>query len=734
MAELYNYYYTQRFINSTTGAPESRLQSNEPHKVLDYKITLDTIPDQYYRTSVVCSTVPSMYEIPLQAMITASNQYKVDYYSGSGFIYFHSSMEGKAVTVTYRGKGWIIVDISRMGTLVEGQTVPQTIKEMIDDFSEAEAQRVLNEEQRQEDEDIRKGNEIIRTANDATRQAVINAFKVNEPYNNTHSYMPLNKVSYMGNFYQNQIACSGIAPDPLGSSTNWLLIAQRGNDGLASFRETTITVSSNGTTHIVHGLDFDPLHDALKVTGEYGQKLFKTEQYTLNADNLSIDLVGWTADAGFKFNFELLKGMNDATLQELVDEAVIAKTELQAVLDDAEELIELGNTVAGHTTQIASINDEIGDINTAIENIESDVTSISGGLTSHLNDTISHAETSTRTLYVDITNGNNSNSGTQAAPFQTLTYALTKIKKNLYSDVKIRILQGDYTSEGVVNINNFKSAYLIITAFDGTNDVSTLSDSYNFFKFRVDSCDKIQIQGLKINWNQANDYGIFTTNTRFGYYIGIKNTDTTALNNGFGVTVNSEVYLDGCLCSGKDTVVSCNFGSRVVSANWDSGSTGNRVGLWAHGGSIIFKDGNQPVGTVYNDNVDHGGKIVEESGQNRTSQTFFTANATTTGYIDIPINLPISPSWIKIDSILTGSKEMSWGQWSKNKGTPSQSCVFRNNADTVGGSYDMAQLNDGGGNVVQYQVNLAYPSVIRLNITKTGSPTGTIYLNVLCGC
>lgn len=357
-------------------------------------------------------------------------------------------------------------------------------------------------------------------------------------------------------------------------------------------------------------------------------------------------------------------------------------------------------------------------------------------LAAHLGETAPHGESTVgKTLYVNVTTGNDSTGdGSSSSPYATITKALSVLKKTLYTDVKIRIYPGNYSAEGTISIENFTKHYLILSAFDGTNDVTTPGDSYIVYKINANSCDKVQIQGLKISYDQAGDYGIFATNTRFGYFIGIKNNDNTAVNNGFGVTVNSDVYLENCLCANKDVVVSCNYGSRVSSVNWNVGSTGNRIGLWAHGGSIIFKYGAQPTATDYADYVDGGGTIIEETGHNRTSQTLVTKDATATGTTDITINLPLTPSWIKIDALLNGSKELSWGQWSRNNGTASQSCIFRNNADTSGAAYDLVQLNDGAGNVVQYQVSLVTHQLIRLTITKTGAPTGTIYLNVLCGC
>ena len=343
-----------------------------------------------------------------------------------------------------------------------------------------------------------------------------------------------------------------------------------------------------------------------------------------------------------------------------------------------------------------------------------------------------------KTIYVDVNNGNDvSGDGGIGNPYATITKAISTVNKTLFAGVKIRVLPGDYTDENTIWVENFSKKYLTITAFDGTKEVAAPNDDYIVNSFNVDSNDKIMIQGFKINWDGDSGYGIFTSNTRFAYYIGIKNNLSTHNNNGFGVTVNSEVYLENCLVANKDTVVSCNFGSRVVSKDWHTSSTNNRVGLWAHGGSLIFKDGVQPGFTQYAEFIDSSGKIIEESGRNRSQQLLHTIAASsvvTDTIINVPLTLPIAPSWIKIDAILQGTPLKSNGAYSINSGTMTQSAVLNYaNGNQIAG-YEIVQLNDGAGNSIKLKIDSVYHNNIALKPTVVGTLTGNIQLVILCGC
>ena len=129
------YYATQRFEDN--GTPVT-LDRNETHNVLDNKIVLDTVPDEFVKvkvTSINGVATNEMVEIPYYEDITDINEFKVDY-KASGFIYFHQSREAQTIGVSYKGKGYVCVMPNRIATVVseDGKTILQTLDQKIEEF------------------------------------------------------------------------------------------------------------------------------------------------------------------------------------------------------------------------------------------------------------------------------------------------------------------------------------------------------------------------------------------------------------------------------------------------------------------------------------------------------------------------------------------------------------------------------------------------------------------------
>jgi hypothetical protein len=70
----------------------------------------------------------------------------------------------------------------------------------------------------------------------------------------------------------------------------------------------TYTASTSGITNIVHNLPFNPLSDDLLVFSD-GMLMTKSDNYTENVNNISIDLVGWSLTSGEIINFKLYKNV-----------------------------------------------------------------------------------------------------------------------------------------------------------------------------------------------------------------------------------------------------------------------------------------------------------------------------------------------------------------------------------------------------------------------------------------
>lgn len=69
----------------------------------------------------------------------------------------------------------------------------------------------------------------------------------------------------------------------------------------------TFTATST-VTNIVHNLPYDSSRDDLLVFYK-GVLLDITDNYTENANNISVDLVGWSLTSGEKINFKLYKNV-----------------------------------------------------------------------------------------------------------------------------------------------------------------------------------------------------------------------------------------------------------------------------------------------------------------------------------------------------------------------------------------------------------------------------------------
>jgi hypothetical protein len=211
----------------------------------------------------------------------------------------------------------------------------------------------VTENQRQINEGIRGTNEVLRGTNENNRiqqynKSVIATNKAEdisvwEEFNPLHPYLPLNKVSYNGDSYINIIACTGIYPI---NTTNFLPIAKHGSNGFSSIIESKFTVTVDNTTNLIHGIvGFDLSKDILVVIDNYnGGELEKGIEYTENVNLLSVDLIGWSAKVGESFNFKLFKNLNEATIQTIIDNSIIAKTNLD------------GSISSGNTTKTALQN------------------------------------------------------------------------------------------------------------------------------------------------------------------------------------------------------------------------------------------------------------------------------------------------------------------------------------------------------------------------------------------
>lgn len=182
----------------------SIIRENLTHVVTNGRFLLDYIPDEFYKITV--NSPSSMVEIDLDASISASTEYKVDY--TIGMVYVDSSLEGSTFDVTYYSRGVISYPASRIYTEELNGTVTETLQEKIDylltvggDYDSAETTRVSNENTRISNEDTRMSNENTRIANENTRIAEFNEFEHKGTYDSATTYEKFNIVDYNGSSY-----------------------------------------------------------------------------------------------------------------------------------------------------------------------------------------------------------------------------------------------------------------------------------------------------------------------------------------------------------------------------------------------------------------------------------------------------------------------------------------------------------------------------------------------------
>ncbi|WP_312093483.1 hypothetical protein [Aminipila sp.] len=397
-------------------------------------------------------------------------------------------------------------------------------------------------------------------------------------------------------------------------------------------------------------------------------------------------------------------------------------------------------TEAEFNTILATAQSQIGNLSdlptTEKSNLVGAVSELNASLTTHKSETQAHTELSNRTIYVSVTSGNDtSGTGASTTPYKTITKALSTIKKNInYCDIKIRILAGDYRAEGTIWLKEFRGRSLTLTAFDGTNDIVAVNDNYIIEQISMYNCDEVYIWGLKGINPTTSTYGIFISNCRYVWIKGYKNNDSAVVNSGIGVTEGtSMVLLENCLCANKSAVISSNYGSKVVSKDWDSASINNTYGLITNYGAQIHEYNDaQPTATTPIQ-MQNGGVVFDKNGNpyptSNTYQTLVSRDMTITGSFDVAITLSQPPKWIQFIATVQGTKYLSNGQYS---GT-NRACTFVNLSGNSGVSYDAVQINDGA-NAVIYNVSEVTKGKITLARTTVGSGiTGTMYLSVLCG-
>lgn len=233
---------------------------------------------------------------------------------------------------------------------------------------------------------------------------------------------------------------------------------------------------------------------------------------------------------------------------------------------------------------------------------------IDDAVTAHLADKAPHGQEAL-TYYVDVSKADNSGDGlTPATAFKNIQYAINILKKYLVGDVKIRVIAGDYTAEGAINVSGFFGpGVLTITGYNGVADIISNSDadSYEISRMIVSYCHNsmVQIQGLEakvIDAGLTNNAGGFQAQysdaVNFFY---CRDVVANNVRSGYYFTVVKQGYVYSSIASNKESALRCNVQCGIInSASWTAG-TGNTRGIGAIYGATVAKiDANQPQGTT----------------------------------------------------------------------------------------------------------------------------------------
>lgn len=226
--------------------------------------------------------------------------------------------------------------------------------------------------------------------------------------------------------------------------------------------------------------------------------------------------------------------------------------------------------------------------------------------------------TSPVTLYVDASTGNDSNPGTQEAPFATVQAAVNSLPKDLGGTAAyIYVALAGDTS--LINISSFRNGQIIITGENSANPGQINADIIVQYCTCVVKLSFLQITGAKTNLtyrgaitatyssvvsisNVTMDGGGDEDGVRiYGQSnIGLLNVEFNNCNNAINTQVDggtgglSTVSMHGCTGSGNTTALRC----AVAIVSIMSGSLSNigattEVALF--GGGLIVN----PEGTIY---------------------------------------------------------------------------------------------------------------------------------------
>lgn len=208
------------------------------------------------------------------------------------------------------------------------------------------------------------------------------------------------------------------------------------------------------------------------------------------------------------------------------------------------------------------------------------------------------------TLYVDPTNGNDSNDGlTTSTKLKTRQAAINKLPSVLDHLCIISVVPG--IDDEVVSIAGFTGKGSL--QLNGGLDLAD-SDIYKTGRVKLDNV-KIPVTVRGFNFTTTTGHGVEVVNSQWAAIVTCKSTSLTTEFDGANA-VASLIFLTGCNFSNKARAIASGYLSNIYSEN--NSGTGNLKGLSAFNSSFIGKSGTQPDGTLKEEKY-NGGDIYDKT-------------------------------------------------------------------------------------------------------------------------
>lgn len=194
-------------------------------------------------------------------------------------------------------------------------------------------------------------------------------------------------------------------------------------------------------------------------------------------------------------------------------------------------------------------------------------------------------------IYVATTGNDTTGTGESTAPYKTVTYAISKVPKDLSGyTATINIADGAY--DEAVMVAGYSGGYLVIKR-NGAPELNTLC---NVKSIRLEFCSNVSIRGL--NFTNTSGLSISANLCEFIDMDYCQSVVATA-------TDETSFYLSGvsvgrignCRSLNHDVCLR-SYLSNVVSYNWAGESLGKSYGIVSEGGRVTKANAFQPTGLI----------------------------------------------------------------------------------------------------------------------------------------